>query len=59
MDEITDPKTDREALLYVLQQFEGEFSVCERCGHEESTKDYDTAHFLREYLKENPEPRNG
>lgn len=59
MAEISDPQNDRDALLYILQQYEGEVHVCDRCGHEESTKGYDTAHFLRRYLKENPDPNYG
>ena len=42
--------TDREMLDYLMQAFDNEISVCERCGHSEPTKDMDSAGFLRDYL---------
>lgn len=51
---IKEPKTDREMLLYLLQQFDGEVAVCERCSHEWPTADCDSAYALREYLQANP-----
>lgn len=43
-------KNDRDMLLYLMQAFDNEMSVCGRCGHEESTSTCDSAGFLREYL---------
>jgi len=49
---IPDVLNDRQMLEFLMQQFDCEFSVCERCGHQEATKDDDSAQFLREYLAE-------
>lgn len=43
---------DREVLKYLMHQFDGEVHVCERCGYEEPTKDFDSALYLRRYLYE-------
>lgn len=48
--------SDREMLNYLMQQFDAEFHACGRCGHEEPTKDYDSAIHLREYLATRPQP---
>jgi hypothetical protein len=50
----TAPMTDREALVYVLGQFDGENFQCPACHHEEPTKDMDSAYFLRRHLAEVP-----
>lgn len=50
----TAPMTDREALVYVLGQFDGENFQCPKCFHEEPTKDMDSAYFLRRHLEEVP-----
>jgi hypothetical protein len=50
----TAPMTDREALVYVLGQFDGENFQCPKCYHEEPTKDMDSAYFLRRHLAEVP-----
>ena len=49
-------KTDREMLVYLMNAFDNERHVCNVCGHEESTKDIDSAHFLREHLASYPAP---
>lgn len=41
---------DREALHYLLGQFDVEVCVCDRCGEEKEMKDSDSAEYLREYL---------
>lgn len=46
--------SDREVLTYLMQQFDAESWVCERCGHEEDTATMDSAHYLRQYLGANP-----
>lgn len=46
------PVGDRAALEYLMVQFDAEFHACERCGHEEPTKDCDSAIYLRRYLGE-------
>ena len=43
-------RNDRDMLNYLMQAFDSEMSVCERCHHEESTATCDSAGFLREYL---------
>lgn len=45
---------DRNALIYLMQQFDTEISVCENCGHEETTAIKDSARWLREYLASHP-----
>lgn len=50
----TAPMTDREALVYVLGQFDAEIFVCPACTNEEPTKEMDSAHFLRRHLAEVP-----
>lgn len=50
----TAPMTDREALVYVLGQFDGENFQCPKCYHEEPTKHMDSAYFLRRHLAEVP-----
>ncbi len=42
---------DREMLLKLMNAFDTEHSICEVCGHQEETKDTDSAHMLREYLQ--------
>jgi hypothetical protein len=44
-------RNDREMLNYLMQAFDSEMSVCNRCGDEHSTSTCDSAHFLRDYLK--------
>lgn len=51
--------TDREMLDYLMQAFDSEMGVCERCGHEESTATCDSATFLRDYLAAYPAPTAG
>jgi len=46
----TEPKNDREALLYLMAAFDGESWNCPRCGHAEDCATMDSADFLREYL---------
>lgn len=48
--------SDREVLLYLMQQFDGETWECERCGHSEDTATMDSADYLRRYLAEHPAP---
>lgn len=48
---------DRAMLLQLMEAFDTEFSVCEKCGHQEDTKEMDSAHFLREYLQAMPAPK--
>lgn len=43
---------DRNMLLLLLEQFENEVTVCEACGHGESTSSCDSAHMLRAYLNQ-------
>lgn len=50
------PRTDREALRYMMEQFDREYFVCSRCQHEEPTANCDSAIFLRDYLSRNPHP---
>lgn len=42
--------SDREVLLYLMQQFDAEQWECPRCGHSEATADMDSAEYLRRYL---------
>lgn len=48
-----EPSNDREALIYLMDRFDTEEWEC-RCGRTESTKDMDSAIFLREYLHIHP-----
>ncbi|WP_425915994.1 hypothetical protein [Pseudomonas sp. GWSMS-1] len=41
---------DRETLSYLMERFDNEVWVCQRCSHEEPTNDMDSAGYLREYL---------
>ncbi|KPW58691.1 Uncharacterized protein ALO80_04330 [Pseudomonas caricapapayae] len=41
---------DREALEYLMGQFEVEVCVCDRCYDEKEMKDSDSANYLRRYL---------
>lgn len=41
---------DREALEYLMGQFEVEVCVCDRCRDEKEMKDSDSAFYLRRYL---------
>lgn len=45
---------DREALLYLMHQFDGETHVCKRCGFDEATDDCDSAIYLRDHLQNLP-----
>jgi hypothetical protein len=50
----TGAMSDREALVYLLGQFDAEIFVCPACSNEEPTKEMDSAHFLRRHLDEVP-----
>ena len=55
VDAVAYPKgSDREVLLYLMQQFDAESWECPRCGHSETTADMDSADYLRRYLAEHP-----
>ncbi|MBD8493872.1 hypothetical protein [Pseudomonas syringae] len=43
-------ETDRQALEYLMGQFEVEVCVCDTCGDEKEMKDCDSAYYLRDYL---------
>lgn len=45
---------DREALHYLMKQFDHETWQCPQCGHAEDTATMDSADYLRQYLKEHP-----
>ncbi len=47
-------RNDRDMLNYLMQAFDNEMSVCDRCHHSESTATCDSAGFLREYLAATP-----
>lgn len=47
-------RNDRDMLNYLMGAFNSEVHYCERCGHDEDTKDMDSASFLREYLAAAP-----
>jgi hypothetical protein len=49
-DMVRPVESDREVLMYLMQQFDCETWSCERCGHEEDTATMDSAHYLRRYL---------
>lgn len=49
-------RNDRDMLNYLMQAFDSEMSVCNRCGDEHSTSTCDSAHFLRDYLKAAAQP---
>jgi hypothetical protein len=42
--------SDREVLLYLMQQFDCETWQCPQCGHAEDTATTDSALYLRDYL---------
>ena len=42
----------REALKYLDDAFDNEMWNCERCGHAESTKDMDSASYLKNAIRE-------
>lgn len=47
--------SDRQTLLYLMQQFSSEEWNCPQCGHSESTADMDSAIHLREHLATTPQ----
>ncbi|MEG0040863.1 MAG: hypothetical protein RR775_09925 [Massilia sp.] len=47
-------RNDRDMLNYLMVAFNNEIGNCELCGHSESTKNMDSAGFLREYLAAAP-----
>lgn len=55
LDELIEKSTivnnDGNVLLYLHQQFQGENWDCPNCGHVESTRDCDSASYLKDYLK--------
>jgi hypothetical protein len=48
--------SDREVLLYLMQQFDAESWECRCCGHSEDCATMDSAIYLREYLASHPAP---
>jgi hypothetical protein len=46
--------SDREVLLYLMQQFDTESWECPRCGEEDACADMDSAAYLRHYLERQP-----
>ena len=46
--------SDREVLLYLMQQFDAEWWECARCGHSEDCATMDLADYLRRYLAAAP-----
>jgi hypothetical protein len=55
--------SDREVLLYLMQQFDCETWQCPQCGHAEDTATTDSALYLRDYLAKSatltPSPAQG
>jgi hypothetical protein len=45
------PGRDREALLYLMRQFDVESWECPKCGHSEDTASMDSADYLRKFLE--------
>ncbi len=51
-----EPVGDRAMLFQLMTAFDSEIHVCDACGHEEDTAHFDSAGFLRDYLRDNPAP---
>ena len=47
-------RNDRDMLNYKMGAFDSEVHYCARCGHDEATKDMDSASLLRDYLAAAP-----
>lgn len=50
--------SDRDVLLYLMQQFDAESWECRSCGHSEDCASMDSADYLRRYLSSSPAQNN-